>query len=80
MSFPDFTRHFFFLLAETIDSDFIKQHFTVNNKTGCWFLTVDAYAAAVPFYLRNGFIPLNEDDINDPTRLLYFDLNDLDEK
>lgn len=60
--------------------DFIKQYFTVNNKTGCRFLTVDAYAAAVPFYLRNGFIPLNEDDINDPTRLLYFDLNDLDEK
>lgn len=59
--------------------DFIKRFFTADNKTGCRFITVDAYAAAIPFYLRNGFVPLNEDDINEPTRLLYFDLNDLDE-
>ena len=59
--------------------DFIKRYFTTDNKTGCRFITVDAYAAAIPFYLRNGFVPLNDDDINEPTRLLYFDLNDLDE-
>ena len=59
--------------------DFIKRFFTADNKTGCRFITVDAYAAAIPFYFRNGFVPLNEDDINEPTRLLYFDLNDLDE-
>ena len=58
--------------------DFIKRYFTVDNKTGCRFITVDAYAAAIPFYLRNGFVPLNDEDMNDPTRLLYFDLNDLD--
>ena len=50
-----------------------------DNKTGCRFITVDAYAAAIPFYLRNGFVPLNEEDADEPTRLLYFDLNDLDE-
>ena len=50
-----------------------------DNKTGCRFITVDAYAAAIPFYLKNGFVPLNDDDIDDPTRLLFFDLNDLDE-
>ncbi len=50
-----------------------------DNKTGCRFITVDAYAAAIPFYLRNGFVPLNDEDIDEPTRLLYFDLNDLDE-
>ena len=49
------------------------------DSTGCRFITVDAYAAAIPFYLRNGFVPLNEEDTDDPTRLLYFDLNDLDE-
>ena len=38
-----------------------------------------SYPAAIPFYLRNGFVPLNEEDANEPTRLLYFDLNDLDE-
>jgi len=60
--------------------DFIKRYFTADNKTGCRFITVDAYAAAIPFYLHNGFVPLNEEDVDDPTRLLYFDLNDLDEE
>ena len=59
--------------------NFIKRYFTTDNKTGCRFITVDAYAAAIPFYLRNGFVPLNEEDADEPTRLLYFDLNDLDE-
>ena len=59
--------------------DFIKRYFTIDNKTGCRFITVDAYAAAIPFYLRNGFVPLNEEDKDEPTGLLYFDLNDLDE-
>jgi len=59
--------------------NFIKRYFTADNKTGCRFITVDAYAAAIPFYLRNGFVPLNEEDADEPTRLLYFDLNDLDE-
>lgn len=58
---------------------FIKRYFTADNKTGCRFITVDAYAAAIPFYLKNGFTPLNDDDIHEPTRLLYFDLNDLNE-
>ncbi len=58
---------------------FIKTYFTSDNKTGCRFITVDAYAAAIPFYLNNGFVPLNDEDIDEPTRLLYFDLNDLDE-
>lgn len=61
----------------TILLDFIKSYFVVDNKTGCRFLTVDAYADAVPFYLKNGFVPLNEDDKDDDTRLLYFDLNDV---
>ena len=57
--------------------NFIKTFFVVNNKTGCRFLTVDAYAAAIPFYQKNGFVPLNDDDKNAPTRLLYFDLRDI---
>lgn len=54
--------------------DFIKSYFLVDNKTGCRFLTVDAYADAIPFYIKNGFIPLNENDADSFTRLLYFDL------
>lgn len=61
----------------TLLLNFIKSYFVVDNKTGCRFLTVDAYADAVPFYLKNGFVPLNEDDKDDDTRLLYFDLNDV---
>lgn len=64
--------------AGTILLDFIKTYFTVDNKTGCRFLTVDAYANAIPFYQKNGFVILNEDDKDDPTRLLFFDLNDVD--
>ena len=37
--------------------DFIKRYFTADNKTGCHIITVDANAAAIPFYLRNGFVP-----------------------
>ena len=39
--------------------------------------TVDVYAAAVSFYDKNGFIPLNNEDVDSATRLLYFDLNDI---
>ena len=54
--------------------NFIKSYFVIDNKTGCRFLTVDAYAGAVPFYLKNGSIPLNDEDADADTRLLYFDL------
>ena len=57
--------------------NFIKSYFIFNNKAGCRFLTVDAYTDAMPFYQKNGFVPLNEDDAHDKTRLLYFDLNDV---
>lgn len=60
--------------------EFIKSFFVIDNKTGCRFLTVDAYADAFPFYLKNGFVPLNEEDKEDETRLLYFDLNDVSEE
>ena len=49
----------------------------LENKTGCRFLTEDVYAAAVSFYDKNGFIPLNNEDVDSATRLLYFDLNDI---
>lgn len=58
--------------------NFIKWYFIEDNKTGCRFITVDAYIAAIPFYEKNGFVPLNSDDEDSTyTRLLYYDLNDL---
>ncbi len=55
----------------------IKSYFLADNKTGCRFLTVDAYAAAIPFYLKQKFVPLTMEDEGSDTRLLYFDLNDI---
>ena len=57
--------------------DYIKSMFVIENKTGCRFLTVDAYLDAVPFYEKNGFRRMNAED-NDPhTRLMYYDLMDI---
>ncbi|MBQ2215373.1 MAG: GNAT family N-acetyltransferase, partial [Prevotella sp.] len=61
----------------TILLKFIKTFFVKDNKTGCRFITVDAYSNAISFYERNGFIPLNDDDKDERTRLLYFDLYDV---
>lgn len=58
--------------------DIIKTYFTIDNKTGCRFLTVDAYLDAVPFYEKNGFSLLTtEDEDSTYTRLMYFDLDSL---
>lgn len=53
--------------------DFIKLYFLEDNKTGCRFITVDAYNAAVPFYEKNGFDFLIKKD-ESPTQLMFFDL------
>ena len=58
-------------------ADSIKKFFLADNKTGCRFLAVDAYAAAIPFYLKQKFVPLTVEDEGAETRLLYFDLNDI---
>ncbi len=59
--------------------DFIKLYFLEDNKTGCRFVTVDAYNAAVPFYEKNGFEFLIRKDEN-PTQLMFFDLMKLNLK
>lgn len=56
--------------------DFIKAYFIFDNKTGCRFVTVDAYRSAISFYEKNGFLPLLAEDDGEMTRLLYFDLSD----
>lgn len=40
-------------------------------------LTVDAYAQAIPFYLKNDFAFLSSEDEGQRTRMMFFDLNDL---
>ena len=48
-----------------------------DNKAGCRFITVDAYAKAIPFYDKLGFCPLSKEDEYGPTRLMYFDLESM---
>lgn len=57
--------------------DCIKAMFFFDNKTGCRFLTVDAYLKAVPFYEKNGFRFMNAEDDDPHTRLMYYDLMNL---
>ncbi len=52
----------------------VKHMFTHGNKTGCRFVTVDAYKDAVGFYRKCGFDFISEGDRNDDTRLMYYDL------
>jgi hypothetical protein len=56
--------------------DAIKMSFITNNKTGCRYITVDAYnnPETLAFYTGNDFIFLTEMDVDMKTRLMYFDL------
>lgn len=55
---------------------FIKSFFAYNNKTGCRFITVDAYNSEKinNFYKKNNFKFLTDQDKGEKTRLMYFDL------
>jgi len=56
--------------------DIIKELFTTNNRTGCRFITVDAYnkPPVLAFYQRNGFDFLLPDRTEGDTRIMFFDL------
>lgn len=53
---------------------FLIDSFLNNNKTGCRFITVDAYQKSLGFYEKAGFIYLTEKDAGKDTRLMYLDL------
>jgi len=57
----------------------IKRFFLTNNRTGCRFITVDAYNKdeVLRFYGKNDFKPFNNKDQTGPTRSLFFDLKRL---
>ena len=52
----------------------IIESYRGDNKAGCRIITFDAYIDAIPFYLKQGFVPLSKTDEGADTRLLYFDL------
>jgi GNAT superfamily N-acetyltransferase len=61
--------------------DYVKNLFIENNRTGCKFLTVDAYnnPKTIKFYENNGFQHLlGRTPMENPkTKLMYFDLASL---
>lgn len=56
-----------------------KNMFLRDNRTGCRFMTVDAYnkPQVINFYQKNGFAFLSEADQKKETRSMYFDLKRL---
>jgi GNAT superfamily N-acetyltransferase len=56
--------------------DWLKILFLTANRTGCRFITVDAYDApkTIHFYKANWFTFLSESDEGEDTRQMYFDL------
>jgi predicted GNAT family N-acyltransferase len=53
---------------------YLKNLFISNNRTGCKFITVDAYSASLGFYEKNEFVYLTEKDKEKDTRAMYYDL------
>jgi predicted GNAT family N-acyltransferase len=54
--------------------NYIKYLFTDNNRTGCRFITVDAYADSIGFYEKMGFKFMTKSDRDESERHMYFDL------
>lgn len=54
--------------------DYVKELFISNNRTGCRYITIDAYREALSFYKKNEFTYLTKSDLGADTRLMYFDL------
>ncbi|MDR1453340.1 MAG: GNAT family N-acetyltransferase [Candidatus Margulisbacteria bacterium] len=55
---------------------YIKELFLQDNKTGCRFITVDAYnnPDTIRFYQKNGFAFFLIQDTREKTRLMFYDL------
>ena len=58
----------------TIILNYIKYLFVTDNRTGCMYITVDAYRQSLSFYEKNEFKYLNKTDDGGNTRLMYFPL------
>jgi len=61
----------------TIMLDYIKGFFITNNRTGCMYITVDAYKQSLRFYEKNGFQYFSESDKEKDTRQMFFNLRPL---
>jgi hypothetical protein len=53
----------------------LKTIFISENRTGCSYITVDAYAQSLGFYEKMEFVYFNSDDQGKDTRQMYYDLH-----
>jgi GNAT superfamily N-acetyltransferase len=54
--------------------EFLIQMFISNNRTGCRYITVDAYRQSLGFYEKMGFVFFGDKDKHLDTRAMYLDL------
>jgi GNAT superfamily N-acetyltransferase len=59
--------------------DFVKKWLINNRYTGCRFLTVEGIKESLPFYEKNGFYYMTNEDVDSTTRIMYYDLKRLEE-
>lgn len=59
--------------------DFVKRWLMNNRFTGCRFLTVEGIKESLPFYEKNGFYYITNDDVDSEARIMYYDLKRLEE-
>ena len=64
-------------LGKLIVNNIISEALELNQKQGCKLITVDAYNESLVFYERLNFEYLTENDKEDETRQMYFDLTTL---
>jgi predicted GNAT family N-acyltransferase len=55
----------------------VREMYYEPQQAGCRFLTVDAYRDVLPFYQKNYFKFLTDQDLDDDTRAMYFDLKSI---
>ena len=51
---------------------------TEQSRSAFRFITVDAYLSAIEFYRKNGFKELTKKEEDEHTRLMFFDMMDVD--
>ena len=55
----------------------IKMLRIASNHSAFRYITVDAYLSAVPFYEKNGFVHLTKKDEDEHTRLMFYDMKEM---
>ncbi len=59
--------------------DYVKRWLMTNRFTGCRFLTVEGIKESLPFYEKNGFYYITNDDVDSDARIMYYDLKRLED-